>query len=732
MKFLKHMIAPAKETKVSRRTFLKATGGTATGLMVGFSMAKRPADAATQAAGDGAFNPFVRIAPDGAVTVIVKHLDKGQGTASALATLVADELDADWSAVGIEFAPANAEVYNNIFWGPTQGTGGSSGLPNSFMQYRQAGAAAKAMLVAAAGKRWSVPSAEITVKNGVVSHASGKSAGFGDLVAKASMETAPAEPVLKSPDQFTMIGNPAHRRLDTASMTVGSKTYTQDVQLPGMLVAVVARPPKFGATVKTVDAKAARAIKGVDDVVTVPQGVAVLATDTWSAMQGRDALVIEWDESTAETRSSEALFSEYRDLAQKPGPVAVQHGDAEAGLAGAAHVVEATFEFPFLAHAPMEPVNAVADLKPGEGLDVWTGSQLQTGDHAIAAGIAGLPQEKVNIHTLFAGGSFGRRATPNSDMVSEAVGIAAAIKGRAPVKLVWSREDDIKGGFYRPMYVHKVKAGVDADGNIVGWHHRIVGQSILAGTPFEAWLVKDGIDATSIEGANELPYGVANHTLELHTVPVGVPVLWWRAVGSTHTAYVVETMVDRLAKAAGKDPVAFRLNLMGGAPREAAALKLAAEKAGWGEATPAGVHRGVAVHKSFGSYVAQVADVRLNDDGTMKVEKVVCAIDCGIAATPDQVAAQMEGGIGFGLGAILRNRITLDAGEVVQSQFFDYEPLRISDMPHVETHIVPSSEAPTGAGEPGTPPIGPAVANALLWGTGREINTLPFTDHGLA
>lgn len=718
-----------REMELSRRTFLRASGGATIGLVVGFSLPGPTAKAV--AAQPGAFNPFVRITPDGAVTVIVKHLDKGQGTLSALATLVAEELDADWQAVKAEFAPADNKVYNNLHWGPTQGTGGSSGVPNSFMQYRQAGAAAKAMLVAAAVKAWNVPASEISVENGIVSHVSGKSAGFGELAAAAALEAPPEKPVLKSPDQFRMIGNPNHRRLDTSAKTTGSTIFTQDVQLPGMLIAVIKRPPRFGGKPVSFNDSETRTIKGVTDVVTVPQGVAVLATNSWAAMQGRDALSVTWDDSAAETRSSDQLLAEYHELAKQPGPVVIDAGDTEAAFATAADVVEATYEFPYLAHAPMEPINAVAELKPGQSLDVWTGSQLQTGDHNVAAAVSGLELDQVKIHTLFAGGSFGRRATPVSDMVAEAVGITVAINGRAPVKLIWSREDDIQGGFYRPMYVHKVKAGIDADGAIVAWHHRIVGQSILMDTPFEAYLVKDGIDGTSVEGATELPYAVGAHRLELHTTRVGVPVLWWRAVGSTHTAYAIETMMDRLAHAAGQDPVAFRLKAMKDHPRDAGVLRLAAEKAGWGKAMPEGVHRGIAVHKSFGSYAAQIADVRLADDGTMKVEKVVCALDCGVAVTPDQIAAQMEGGIGYGLGAILRNRITLAEGTVEQSQFYDYEPLRMADMPHVETHIVPSAEPPTGVGEPGTPPIGPAVANAIFAGTGRRIDTLPFTDHGL-
>ncbi len=730
MKLLKNLVAAAAPSAVNdmnRRTFLKVTGGATAGLVVGLQFVGKAA-----ATGDGNFNPFVQISPDGTVTVLSKHLDKGQGVLSGLASLVAEELDADWSMVRGDFAPSNPKVYNNLHWGEMQGTGGSSGIPNSFMQYRQAGAAARVMLVQAAAREWGVPAAEITVEKGILSHPSGQSGGFGAFAAAASAETPPAEVTLKSAADFKLIGKSAHGRLDSAPKSRGEAVYTQDIHLPGMLVAVIARAPKFGATVASFDDSAAREIPGVRDVVQVPQGVAVLADNTWTAIQGRDALDVTWDDSQAETRSTAQMAAEYRALAEQPGLVAENTGDADAALAGAETVLEATFEFPFLAHAPMEPMNAVADLKPGESLEIWTGSQLPTLDHSIAAQIAGLALPQVKINTLNAGGSFGRRANPTSDFVNEAVNIAVAIDGRAPVKLVWTREDDIRGGYYRPMYVHKVRAGLDGAGNIVGLHHRVVGQSILTGTPFEAFLIKDGIDSTSIEGAKELPYAVGAHRLEVHNTDVRVPVLWWRSVGSTHTAYVIETMMDRLAKAAGEDPVAFRLRHMENYPREAGALKLAAEKAGWRETSPAnGAHRGVAVHKSFGSYVAQVAEARVRDDGSIKVDRVVCAIDCGLAVMPDQVKAQMEGGIGYGLGAVLRNRISMEDGEVVESQFFDYEPLRMSDMPHVETHIVPSTEAPTGAGEPGTPPIGPAVANALFWGTGREINTLPFSDHSL-
>lgn len=730
MKFLKNMMQPEitpHDPGMSRRSFLKVTGGATAGLVVGFSL---PVTGATAAEGDGTFNPFVRIAPDGTVTVLNKHLDMGQGNMTGLLSLVAEELDAAWDQMHGEFAPSDPKKYANLNWG-VQGTGGSSAIPNSFIQYREAGASAKAMLIAAAAKSWKVKASEITVSDGVIGHKSGKKAGFGDFAALASAETPPEKPQLKSPDQFKFIGKTGYGRVDTKPKSIGGATYTQDIDRPGMLIAVVQRPSKFGATVKSVDDKAAREMKGVKDVVRIPQGVAVLADNTWNAMQARSALEITWDETNAETRSTKEIAAHYRELSENPGTVAVE-GATDAAFKNAKTMVEATYEFPYLAHAPMEPMNAVVDLKPGQSLDVWTGSQLQTLDHNIASKIAELPIEKVKIHTLYAGGSFGRRANPTSDFINEAVHIAKAIGGRHPVKLVWSREDDIKGGYYRPLYVHKVRAGLNDAGEIVAWHHRIVGQSIVKGTPFEGGLVKNGIDYTSVEGASHLPYDVGAHQLELHTTDVGVPVLWWRSVGSTHTAYAVETMMDRLAKASGQDPVAFRLKHMKSNPRETGVLKLAAEKAGWGAKKLAdGVHRGVAVHKSFGTYVAQIADVHVRDDGTVKVERVTCAVDLGVAVNPDQIAAQMEGGIGYGLGAVLRNRIDIKNGEVQQSQFYDYEPLRMSDMPFVETHIVPSAEAPTGAGEPGTPPIGPAVANAILWGTGKTIDALPFSKHGL-
>jgi isoquinoline 1-oxidoreductase beta subunit len=477
--------------------------------------------------------------------------------------------------------------------------------------------------------------------------------------------------------------------------------------------------------VKSFDATAARRVKGVTHVVPVPSGVAVVATSFWAARKGREALRVTWDESRAEMRGSEDLYRSYRALAGRPGRSVRRDGDAAGALRGAAKVIEAVYEFPYLAHAPMEPLDAVVRLGAGE-CEMWAGSQVPTIDQQVVARIVGVPPNKVRIHTLLAGGSFGRRGTPDGDVAGEAAAIARAIGGDRAVKLVWTREDDIQGGKYRPLYVHRLRGGLDARGNIVGWEHRIVGQSIATGTAFEPLLVKDGVDSSSVEGAVNLPYAIPNIAVELHTTKVGVPVLFWRSVGSTHTAYSTETFLDELAHAAGRDPLDVRRALLARHPRHLATLNLAADKAGWGQPLAPGRARGIAVHESFESVVAQVAEVSRRPDGLPKVERVVCAVDCGTAINPDIVRAQMEGGIGFGLAAALWSEITLVRGRVQERNFDGYRPLRIEDMPAVEVHIVPSGAAPTGVGEPGVPPIAPAVANAFFQLTGRRVRRLPF------
>ncbi len=716
-----------KEQQTSRRGFLLGASGTAAALVVGF----RPS-VAPLAAGDAeaVHNPFVKITPDNKVTVVAKHFETGQGTSTGLSTLVAEELDADWDQVLVEWAPADAKVYNNLHWGAFQGTGGSSAIANSFMQYRKAGAAARDILVRAAAGAWKLPASDIKVEKGRLIHdASGQSASFGEMVPHAAGLQAVEEPVLKDPAKFELIGKAIPRK-DTPAKTTGQAVFAMDVRVPDMITAVIQRPPKFGAKVASFDAAEALKVRGVIDVKAVGSGVAIYARNTWAAIKGRDALSVEWDEAEAETRGSEEIFAEYEALAKQPGAIARQDGDVGTALAQASKKVSATFRFPYLAHTPMEPLNCVIRSE-AQSAEVWTGSQFPTIEQGVTAAILGLKPEEVTIHTVYAGGSFGRRATPNADYVAEAAMVAKAIDGRAPVHLVWTREDDVKGGFYRPLNLHRVEAGIDGEGQPSAWHQRIVGQSILAGTPFEGFLIKDGIDATSVEGAQNLAYDVPNITVDLHSPKVGVPVLWWRAVGHTHTGYSTEVIVDMLAEAAGQDPVAYRLKQMKNHPRHAGVLKLAAEKANWGGDLPEGWARGVAVHESFNSYVAQVAEVAIEEGGGIKVKRIVCAVDCGLAVNPDVVVAQMESGIIYGLGTAIRNAITLDGGEVDQDNFPDYEPLRISETPEIEVHIVNSTEAPTGVGEPGTPPVAPAVANAIYAAMGKRIFTLPFSESGI-
>jgi len=536
----------------------------------------------------------------------------------------------------------------------------------------------------------------------------------------------PAEVALKAPEQWKLIGSEDFRRLDSGLKATGRQNYTIDVKLPGMLTAMVVHPPLFGATVKSFDAAAAKAVKGVVDVVQISRGVAVVAENTWAAMKGREALKVEWDEAQAEKRGSAQLIQEYLAAADQPGAaIAANRGDVEASLKGAAKVIEATYQFPYLAHAALEPLDAVARMN-GAVLEIWGGHQMPDLYQGIAAQIAGVAPEKVTLHVMKTGGGFGRRAVTDGDVIAEAVETAKAIGWKAPVKVLWTREDDMRGGRYRPLFVHKVKVALDADGQIIGWHHRQVGQSILIGTPFEGMMVKDGVDATSVEGVYDAPYTIENFRSEIVNAKVGVPVLWWRSVGHTHTAYVMETMIDEIARATGQDAVELRRGLLKDHPRHLTVLNLAAEKAGWGSALPQGKARGIALHESFGTVVAEVAEIAVDQQGGFKVERVVCAVDCGTAINPDQVRAQMEGGIGFGLGAVLHEELSLTDGQVDQSNYDGYLPLRIDEMPRVETHIVASTAAPSGVGEPGVPPVGPAVANALAAATEKRVRILPI------
>jgi isoquinoline 1-oxidoreductase beta subunit len=716
---------------VSRRTFLRVLSGSGAGLIIGVRLTgdalARQSGAAAVLHAEGAEETidgsgFVKISPDNTVTVVIKHLEMGEGTYTGLATLVAEELDADWAQMRAEGAPANAELYKNLAFG-MQGTGGSTAIANSYEQMRRAGATARAMLIAAASQAWGVPADELSVKKGSV-HGPGRRASFGELAERAASVEVPRDVKLKDPKQFTLVGTQV-TRLDTPDKSSGQAIFTIDVQRPEQLTVLVAHPPLFGAKVRAVDDAAARNVRGVVDVKVIPFGVAVYASGYWQAKKGRDALRIDWDESGTERRGSDALLAEYRAQRRQPEITATARGSAERAIGKAAKRFEAEYIFPYLAHAPLEPLDCAIELTGGT-CRAWFGSQLQTVDHAAIAKVMELPQEQVALRTLLAGGSFGRRAQPTGELAAEAAAALKALGRDASIKLVWTREDDIRGGRYRPLTLHHVRGGLDAKGNIVGWDQVVVGQSIVKGSPFEM-MMTDGYDPTMVEGADDLPYAIQNLRVSAHTMTVGVPVLWWRSVGHTHTAYATETFVDELLAAAGKDPVQGRLALLRRAPRHEGVLRTVAKAAQWkGAKVGRGRARGVAVHKSFDSYVAQIAEVSRGADGLPKVEKVWCAVDCGVAVNPDVIRAQMEGGIGFGLGAVLYDAITLRDGRVEQANFDDYRMLRIHEMPQVDVTIVKSAEKPTGVGEPGVPPIGPAVANAWRVLTGKPVRQLPF------
>jgi isoquinoline 1-oxidoreductase subunit beta len=707
----------------SRRGFMLGSLAVSGGLMVGFHPTKAVAQLSA------ATNPlkgYVKIGKDSSVTIYSAHMDMGQGIYHGIATLVNEELRADWSQISVEGGAGNPRMYGNILWGGSiQGTGGSTGLASSFDRYRQAGAAVRMMLVSAAAAEWNVPAGEISIERGVVRHGN-KQATFGALAEKAATQPVPDKVALRQSKDWIYIGKDRDvlSKFDSAAKSTGRETFTIDMKLPGLLTAVMIHPPLFGATVKSFDADKAKAMAGVVDVVQIQRGVAVVADSMWHALKARDAVNVIWDESKAEKRSSKDLMAEYRATAKKPSKVsATNTGNVDGAFKDAAKVLEATFEFPYLAHAALEPLNAIARIESGR-VDVWGGHQMPDVYQAIAAHTAGVTPDRVTMHVMKTGGGFGRRAVTDGDIIQEAVGVSKAVGGR-PVKVQWDRGNDMRGGRYRPAYVHHLKAALGKDGNIIAWYHHVVGQSIMTGTPFEAGYVKNGVDPTTVEGANKLPYALPNMKVDLTTTQVGVPVLWWRAVGSTHTAYAVEAFIDELAEAAGKDAVQYRLGMMKDSPRHAAVLRLAADKAGWSQPLAAGRFRGVALAESFNTIVAQVAEISVVN-GQPKVHRVVCALDCGVVVNPDNVRAQIEGGVGFGLGAVLRSQLTLDAGKVVEANFDGYEVLRMDDMPTVEVHMVASTAEPTGVGEPGVPPIGPAVANAFYQATKRRVRMLPF------
>jgi isoquinoline 1-oxidoreductase subunit beta len=721
----------APDEGMGRRSFLKLAGAT------GFALGAFPLAATAQQNGPRAegLKPtqmpaaFVQIATDGTVTVTINRLDFGQGVQTGLPMLLAEELDADWSKVKSVHGNADPAYVDPAFG--MHLTGGSNSIKNSWLQYRELGARTRAMLVAAAATQWKTDAATLRTEQGFVLGPSGRKLGYGELAEAAMKQPVPQQVTLKDPKRFRLIGKPTGR-LDARAKASGGQGYGIDVRLPGMLTAVVAHPPVFGAKPRSVDDTAARAIRGVKAVLRIPldrggEGVAVVADGYWPAKQGRDALKLEWDTTGVEKVDSERLLASYRELARKPG--ALKYDADVSRLASAPHRISAEFVFPYLAHAPMEPLNCTVAFS-GSAAELWLGTQMPGLDSMAAAKVLGVSPDAVRIHTQMAGGGFGRRAIPTSDYVVEACQVARAARAAgldAPVRTLWSREDDVKGGYYRPLHVHRAEIGFDAQGNILAWDHVIVGQSILKGSPFEDFMVKDGIDETMVEGMRE-PYQVPMR-LSVHHPQVNVPVLWWRSVGSTHTAYAMETLLDEVARATSQDPVAYRLKLMGGKhPRHKAALQLAVDRSGYGKRKLApGRAWGVAVHESFQSVVAYVVEASV-EQGKPRLHAVTAGVHCNLAVNPLSVEAQVQGAALMGLGTCLPGAaITLKDGVVQQGNFGDYVVPRITDMPRIAVHIVPSAEPPTGMGEPGLPPLAPAFANAIGRLTGKTPRELPFT-----
>jgi isoquinoline 1-oxidoreductase beta subunit len=721
----------AKTPTLSRRTFVRASATAAGGLIVALYFDLPPAAQEAAPGKPQIYRPdaFIQIRPDGKIIIQVNRLEFGQGVNTALPMLLADEMDADWSQVVPELAPA-ADVYRDPIRG-LQLVGGSGSIATSFQQYRELGARTRAMLVAAAAERWKASADQCRTEAGVVRGPSGQSATYAELAADASRLPVPTSVRLKNPADFRLVGKRVPR-VDSRKKCDGSQKFGLDLDLSGMKVALVARPPIFGARVKSIDDKAARSIAGVTDVFEIPvaskgTGVAVVADKFWTAKQARDRLRIDWDLSGVQKADSAQLREEYRQLARTPGNVAVARGDAKAldGIAVANRIV-ADYEFPYLAHMAMEPLNTTVRFD-GDRAEAWAGSQLQGVDQTAIAEVLGLKPEQVTFHTEMAGGGFGRRAVADSHVQREAAEIAKRLRG-TPVKLIWTREDDVQGGYYRPMQQHRVEIGIGADGLPSAWRHVIVGQSIVAGTPFAPMLIKEGVDGTAVEGAADTHYNIPNFSVSAHHPTPNVPVLWWRSVGHTHTAYVMETLIDELAVRAKMDPIAYRRKLLKPDARKLlSALALLQDKSAWRSNLPKNHAAGIACHECFDTGVACAADVSI-ENGRPRIHRVTVAIDLGVAVNPLSIESQCQAAAAFGLSQLVpHGAITLKDGRVEQRNFDTHTPPSIIDAPvAVDVHIVPSTEKPTGCGEPPVPVIGPAVANALARLTGKRYRTLPL------
>ena len=700
-----------------RRAFLKASAVAGGGLLIGFHLPLANRAGEAQAATNEFIpNAWIRIDANGTVTLRVASSEMGQGVYTAIPMLLAEELECDWARIQVEMAPAD-KAYTNPLIG-MQLTGGSTAVRAFWTPLRQAGAAARDLLIRAAAQTWKVQEDQCRAENGVVLHQTGNlKASYGVLAAKAATLPVPSEVFLKEPGEFKLIGK-STARLDTPLKVNGSAVFGMDVKLPGLLTAVVARCPVFGGKPKKFDATKAKSVPGVSQVLSVHSGIAVVADSFWAAQQGRDALAVEWDEGAHAKLDSAEIRKQLERALKKKGVKARNDGDTVKALKAAPKIIEAVYEAPYLAHACMEPMNCTALVKKGS-CELWVPTQNQTGAQFVAAQITGLPSEKIKVNTTFLGGGFGRRS--EQDFVAEAVQLAMATG--APVKLIWTREDDMHHDYYRPATLNRLSAALDKDGNPVAWRHEIAGGSIFSRVFPNS--IKNGVDNTSVEGAANLPYAIPNlqvtWAMENGVVPVG----FWRSVGSSQNAYITECFLDELAAAAGKDPYEYRRTLLANHPRHLGVLELAAQKAGWGTPLQSGRTRGIAVAESFGSYCAQVAEVSV-ERGQVRVQRVVCAIDCGLVVNPDTVVAQMESGIVYGLTAALKGEITVRNGRIEQGNFNDYPLLRFEEMPDIEVHIVKSAEHPGGVGEPGTPPIAPAVANAVFAATGKPVRKLPI------
>jgi isoquinoline 1-oxidoreductase beta subunit len=712
--------------EVSRRGFLQASLAASGALVFAFHLNPvalgRRAFAAEPGKGTVKYPPasFIRVEPDGTTVFTINKLEMGQGVNTSMAQILAEEMDADWSKVRSESAPVDP-VFNHTGFG-TQMTGGSTALKSSYDQHRLIGAMARAMFLTAAANRWGVPVSSLRTENGKVLGEKGELT-YADLAADVAKLDPPAKAELKDSTRFKIIGKPMER-VDARDKVTGKAQFGLDVQLPGMLFCVVARPPVFGAKVKNVKDTAARAVAGVKKIVQLDDRVAVLADNTYAARLGRDALEVEWAASGKEDVSTDSILAAYREAAKTPGAIAENKGNAELEMMKASRTLEAEFVFPYLAHACMEPMNCTIDYDGGK-CEIYSGHQMPTVDRDTAAGVLGLAKEKVTVHTTYAGGSFGRRANKNSDYVVEACRIAKEAK--TPLKVVWTREDDMKGGYYRPFTLHKVQVGLDAKGLPQSWDHRIVGQSVVADSVFEAMMVKGGVDPTCVEGVAKSHYAVPHRRVTFAMEKQHVPVLWWRSVGHTHTGYVMETLIDEIAVNAKQDPLALRMELLKSSLRHVAVCKLLKKVSPWGKPAPKGRAYGLAVHESFDSVVGQVVEVSLKD-GQPRVHRVWAAVHCGRVVNPEGARQQVEGGILYGLSAALYGKVPIANGAPTANNFNDYPVVRLEEAPEVKTFFVESTDGPTGLGEPGVPPVAPAIANAIFRLTKNRVRRLPFRD----